>query len=119
MPLLIVGAERCSLPPGTHTIGGRGPSALDIPAIDWRPPVASITVPAPGMGPCTIRRITAAIVLRVDGELLGIGPAELRNGAIIEFEGCRLTYEADVTGSSITHSAESTSGERTRGTKLV
>ena len=119
MPLLIVGAERCSLHSGTHTIGGRGADALDIPAIDWRPPVASITVPAPGMGPCTIRRITAAIVVRVDGELLGVGPAELRNGSIIEFEGCRLTYEADVTGSSLLHSAESGSHERNRGATLV
>lgn len=104
MPLLIVGAERCSLPRGTHTIGGRGADALELPALDWRPPVASITVPAPGMGPCTIRRMTAAIVVRVDGEALGVGPAELRNGASIEFEGCRLVYEADVTGSSLVHS---------------
>jgi pSer/pThr/pTyr-binding forkhead associated (FHA) protein len=119
MPLLIVGAERCLLHPGTHTIGGRGPNALDIPAIDWRPPVASIVVPAAGMGPCTIRRITAAIVLRVDGELLGIGPLELRNGAVIEFEGCRLTYEADTTGSSLVHTAESISHERPSGGRLV
>lgn len=119
MPLLIVGAERCSLQPGTHTVGGRGPDALDIPAVDWRPPVASITVPAPGMGPSTIRRITAAIVLRLDGELLGVGPAELRNGSVIEFEGCRLTYEADTTGSSLIHTAESHSHERQRGGRLV
>ena len=115
MPLLIVGAERCSLKTGTHTIGGRGPDALDIPAIDWRPPVASITVPSPGMGPCTIQRITAAIVVRVDGELLGVHPAELRNGAVIEFEGCRLTYEADVTGSALVHSSATTQ----RSAKLV
>ena len=119
MPLLIVGAERCLLHPGTHTIGGRGPDALDIPAIDWRPPVAAITVPAPGMGPCTMRRITAAIVVRVDGELLGVGAAELRNGAIIEFEGCRLTYEADTTGSSLIHNAESSSHAQKRGGRLV
>jgi pSer/pThr/pTyr-binding forkhead associated (FHA) protein len=119
MPLLIVGAERCSLHPGTHTIGGRGVDALDIPAIDWRPPVASITVPAPGMGPCTIQRITAAIVVRVDGDLLGVRPAELRNGAVIEFEGCRLMYEADVTGSALVHSEEGSSPERPRGTRLV
>jgi pSer/pThr/pTyr-binding forkhead associated (FHA) protein len=119
MPLLIVGAERCSLQPGTHTIGGRGPDALDIPAVDWRPPVASITVPTPGMGPSTIRRITAAIVLRLDGELLGVGPAELRNGSIIEFEGCRLTFEADTTGNALVHTAESSSHERQRGGRLV
>ncbi|MCU1385909.1 MAG: putative rane protein [Acidobacteria bacterium] len=119
MPLLIVGAERCTLQVGTHTIGGRGPDALDIPAIDWRPPVASITVPAPGMGPCTIQRITAAIVLRVDGELLGVRPKELRNGASIEFEGCRLTYEADITGSSLVHRAESPSHDRQRAARLV
>ena len=120
MPLLIVGAERCALPPGTHTIGGRGADALEIPALDWRPPVASITVPAPGMGPCTIRRMTAAIVVRVDGESLGVGPAELRNGASIEFEGCRLTYEADVTGRSLVHSDPvSSRAERARASHLV
>ncbi len=120
MPLLIVGAERCTLQPGTHTIGGRGPDALDIPALEWRPAVVSIMVPAPGMGPCTIRRITAAVVVRVDGELIGVAPVELRNGVSIEFEGCRLTFEADVTGRSLLHSNPgATSGERTLPTRLV
>lgn len=120
MPLLIVGAERCTLVPGTHTIGGRGADALEIPALDWRPAVASISVSAAGMGPCTIRRITAAIVVRINGEPLGIRSAELRNGATIEFEGCRLTYEADVTGSSLVH-VEPVSGrdERARTSRLV
>ena len=120
MPLLIVGAERCSLRPGTHTIGGRGADALEIPALDWRPPVASITVPASGMGPCTIRRMTAAIVVRVDGELLGVGPVELHHGASIDFEGCRLTYEADITGSSLVHSDPVGSrAERPRASRFV
>jgi pSer/pThr/pTyr-binding forkhead associated (FHA) protein len=121
MPLLILGSDRCALRPGLHTIGGRGPDALEISALEWRPAVASITVPMPGAGPCTIRRITAAIVVRVNDEPLGIAAAELHNGATVEFEGCRLTYEADVTGSVMVHSAteDRRDSDRERGSRLV
>ncbi|MDQ2667562.1 MAG: FHA domain-containing protein [Gemmatimonadota bacterium] len=119
MPLLILGSDRCTLAPGSHTIGGRGPDALELTALEWRPAVASITVPVPGAGPCTIRRLTAAIVLRLDGELLGIASAELHNGATIEFEGIRLTYEADVTGSSMVHSAVEAGRDSDAGSRLV
>ena len=119
MPLLILGSDRCALRPGLHTIGGRGPDALEISALEWRPAVASITVPMPGAGPCTIRRITAAIVVRVDDVTLGIASAELHHGARIEFEGCRLTYEADVTGSALVHSAPEDGRDSDRGPRLV
>lgn len=106
MPLLILGSDRCILAPGTHTVGGRGADALEIAGLEWRPAVASLTVPGPGGGPCTIRRVTAAIVVRLNDEPLGIAPAELQHGATIEFEGCRLTYEADVTGSSLVNTMD-------------
>ena len=114
MPLLILGTDRCTLRPGTHTIGGRGADALGIASLEWRPAVATITVPKPGAGPCSIRRITAAIVVRLNDEPLGIASAELQHGATIDFEGCRLTYEADVTGSVLVHSAAHASADTDR-----
>jgi pSer/pThr/pTyr-binding forkhead associated (FHA) protein len=46
-------------------------------------------------GVVTLQRITAAIVVRVDDETIGVGPVELRNGARIEFGNCRLVFETD------------------------
>ncbi|MDB4882204.1 MAG: hypothetical protein JWL95_970, partial [Gemmatimonadetes bacterium] len=37
---------------------------------------------------------TASIVVRIDGETLGIAPVELHDGARIEFGDCRLIFEA-------------------------
>ncbi|MEP6729003.1 MAG: FHA domain-containing protein [bacterium] len=98
MPTLILGAERCVLHPGTHTIGGRAPDALKLPALEWQSPVATVTVPRNGRA--VIQRTTASVVVRVNDELLGIGPSELQNGAVIDFKGCRLTFETDHTGQS-------------------
>lgn len=98
MPLLILGADRCALHPGTHTLGGRGTDALPLSALDWHSPVATITVPPPGSGPVLIRRTTAAVVVRLDHEPMGIAPAELHDGAVIGFEGWQLTYATDNTG---------------------
>jgi pSer/pThr/pTyr-binding forkhead associated (FHA) protein len=100
MPLLILGADRCSLHPGTHTIGGRGADALQLAALDWHSAVATITVPTPGTGPALIRRITASVVVRLNDEPMGIAAAELHNGATIDFDGCRLIFETDNTGKS-------------------
>lgn len=47
-----------------------------------------------------IRRTTAAIVVRLDDTPLGIAPVELHDGATIDFDGCRLTYQTDDTGTS-------------------
>ena len=94
MPSLILGEERCELRPGTNTIGGRGADALPLPALEWKSAVATITVPPPGMGAALIRRTSASVVVRVNDELLGIAAAELFHGSVIEFKGCRLTFEA-------------------------
>jgi pSer/pThr/pTyr-binding forkhead associated (FHA) protein len=110
MPLLILGADRCSLHPGTHTIGGRGADALQLAALDWHSAVATITVPPPGTGPALIRRITAAVVVRLDDEPMGIASAELHNGATIDFDGCRLIYETDNTGKSAVATHDSANG---------
>lgn len=104
MPLLMSGADRCALNPGTHTVGGRGSDALMLSALEWQPAVAVITVPRFGAGPATIQRTTASVVVRLDGTPLGISPAELTHGATIEFAGCHLTFGADGTGASAIHS---------------
>jgi pSer/pThr/pTyr-binding forkhead associated (FHA) protein len=94
MPLLRSGADRCVLRPGANTLGGRGSNALPVPALAWQPAVATITVQP--QGPVLIQRTTAAVVVRVNDEPLGVGPAELHHGAHIDFAGCRLTYDAEV-----------------------
>lgn len=100
MPSFIVGEERCALRPGTNTIGGGGADALQLPALDWHSAVATITVPRAGTGHVLIQRTCASVVVRLNDELLGIAPAELSNGAIVDFKGCRLTFEADNMGPS-------------------
>lgn len=95
MPLLRSGADRCVLRPGTNTLGGRGQNALPVAALAWQPAVATITVQP--QGPVLIQRTTASVVVRVNDEPLGVGPAELRHGAHIDFSGCRLTYDAEPT----------------------
>src|SRR4030081_687297 len=97
MPSLRSGADRCTLRPGKNTLGGRGAEALPIAPLAWHPPVETITVPE--HGPVLIQRITAAVVVRLDDQPLGVAPAELRHGAHIDLVGCRLTYEADVPAS--------------------
>jgi len=94
MPLLRSGADRCTLRPGTNTLGGRGANALPVPALAWQPAVATITVQP--QGPVMIQRTTASVVVRVNDEPLGVGPFELRHGAHIDFAGCRLTYDAEL-----------------------
>ena len=96
MPILRSGADRCTLRPGKNTLGGRGAEALPVTALAWQPPVATITVPE--HGPVLIQRITAAVVVRLDDQPLGVAPAELHHGAHIDLVGCRLTFEADVPG---------------------
>ena len=115
MPLLISGADRCALEPGTHTIGGRGADALLLSALEWQPAVAVITVPRHGEGATMIRRTTASVIVRLDGTPLGIAPAELADGATIEFADCHLTFDADVTGISAIRSTGATTAEHALG----
>ncbi|MEO7456503.1 MAG: FHA domain-containing protein [Gemmatimonadaceae bacterium] len=121
MPLLISGADRCALEPGTHTIGGRGADALLLSALEWQPAVAAIIVPRPGEGPTLIRRTTASVIVRLDGNPLGIAPAELADGATIEFADCHLTFDADITGISAIRATGATTAEHAIGedAKLV
>ena len=103
MPLLNSGGERCALRTGYYTIGGSGREALPIASLEWRSPVATITVPS--SGPSTIQRLTASVVVRVNQVLLGIAPSELIDGAIIEFDGCQLTFNSGNAGEAMVTSA--------------
>lgn len=95
MPVLQSGAETCDLETGTYTIGGRGPNALPLAALEGSPEVATIVVPTSGAS--TIQRLAASIVVRLDRAAIGIAPKALPDGAEIEFNGCRLTFIADET----------------------
>lgn len=97
MPLLTSGTDQCVLHTGTWTLGGRGADALSFAPLAWQPAVATLTVPE--RGPALLRRTTAAVVVKLDGEPLGVAGAELRHGAHIEFNGCRIAYDAFGTGS--------------------
>jgi pSer/pThr/pTyr-binding forkhead associated (FHA) protein len=93
MPLLHDGAERCTLSPGSYTLGGTASDALHMTRLETCPPVATIVVPPEG--PTTIQRITAAVIVRVDRNPIGIAPKELRDGDEIQFGDCRLTFLMD------------------------
>ena len=52
-------------------------------------------------GKALLQRTTAAIMVRIDGQTIGVGPVELRHGDTIEFGECRLRFEADATTTSL------------------
>ncbi|MDB4873904.1 MAG: putative rane protein [Gemmatimonadetes bacterium] len=105
MPLLNSGAERCAVRPGTYTVGGNGPGALPMAALEWCAAVATIVVPP--SGPSTIQRLAASVVVWVDRVPLGVAPRPLHDGARIEFEGRSLTFETDRGGEAMVTSASS------------
>ncbi len=83
----------CALAHGSNVLGGRGPLALHTDTLEGRPEVATIHIEFPG--PAVIRRTTAAVVVKLDDIPLGIGPADLHDGAVIHFEDCRFVFEDD------------------------
>ncbi|HXT16542.1 MAG TPA: FHA domain-containing protein [Gemmatimonadaceae bacterium] len=111
MPLLDSGAERCAMPTGTYVVGGNGPDALPITALECCPAVATIVVPSSGES--TIQRLTASVVVRLDRVPLGVAPKELHDGAQIEFGDCCLTFKTANAGeATITAGSDlATSGE--------
>ena len=92
LPGLRIGDERCALPPGTYVLGGRGADTLALRALDRQPRAATITVSENGT--TTLQRTTASIVVRLNGDALGVAPAELHDGAVIELGECRLVFVA-------------------------
>ncbi|HEX4681923.1 MAG TPA: FHA domain-containing protein, partial [Gemmatimonadaceae bacterium] len=96
MAVIDSGAERCALPPGIYTVGGKGRDALALTSLEWCSAVATIVVEPDGAA--TVQRLTASVVVRLDRVPLGIGPKELHDGSQIEFTGVRLTFWNDGIG---------------------
>jgi pSer/pThr/pTyr-binding forkhead associated (FHA) protein len=92
-PVLRIGEERCALLPGTHGLGGRAPDAITLATLESQPRAATLTV-LPN-GTTLLQRTTASIMVRIDGETIGIAAVQLFHGCAIEFGDCRLSFETD------------------------
>ena len=97
-PSLRAGDDRCPLEPGVHALGGRAPDAIPLAALANQPRAATLTVSEDGV--VTLQRMTAAIVVRLNDETVGVAPVELRSGARIEFGSCRVVFEYDTSTSA-------------------
>jgi pSer/pThr/pTyr-binding forkhead associated (FHA) protein len=106
-PSLRAGDDRCALEPGVYGLGGRAADAIPLAALASQPRAATLTVSEDYV--VTVQRMTAAIVVRVNDETIGVGPVELRSGTRIEFGSCRLTFETDP---STTADPSTRTGER-------
>ena len=94
-PVVRMGDERCPLSPGTYGLGGRAPDAVKLTALEHHARAAVVSVSEDGKN--MLQRTTAAVMVRIDGQTIGIDPVELRPGDTIEFSECRLTFETDAT----------------------
>ena len=92
MSFLIADQERYALRPGRNTLGGRGADAVALTLLSELTPAAVITLR--GDGTALIQRISAAVIVKVDGGPLGAMPHPLNDGARIAVGPARLTYAA-------------------------
>jgi len=92
-PSLRAGDERCPLRAGVHGLGGRAADAIKLTALESQPRAATLSVAEDGT--TLLQRTTAAVMVRIDGETIGIAAIELFHGATIEFGDCRLVFETD------------------------
>jgi pSer/pThr/pTyr-binding forkhead associated (FHA) protein len=106
-PVVRAGEDRYALRPGVHGLGGRAPDAIKLGVLESQPRAALVTVTEEGR--TLLQRTTASVMVRLDGETIGIAAVELWNGATIEFGECRLTFE---TGAAIATSARRPRAER-------
>lgn len=90
MSFLIADQERCALRPGRNTLGGRGADAVTLTALVGLAPAAVITIRPDGTA--LIQRISAAVIVKVDGGPLGAMPHPLNSGARLSIGHARLTY---------------------------
>jgi len=79
--------------PGVYGLGGRAADAIPLKALANQPRAALLTVSDEGV--VTLQRLTAAIVVRVNDETIGVAPVELRGGTRIDFGSCTVTFETD------------------------
>jgi pSer/pThr/pTyr-binding forkhead associated (FHA) protein len=92
MSFLIADQERYALRPGRNILGGRGVDTVALTLLAELTPAAVITVRADGTA--LIQRISAAVIVKVDGGPLGAMPHPLHDGARIAVGPARLTYAA-------------------------
>jgi pSer/pThr/pTyr-binding forkhead associated (FHA) protein len=104
---LRAGEDRCALGPGVHGLGGRANDAIKLTALESQPRAAILTVGEDGT--TVLQRTTAAVMVRIDGETVGIAAVELHHGAAIEFGDCRVVFETDASAAT---SARRHTGER-------
>src|SRR5687767_15774427 len=76
-PSLRSGDDRCPLAPGVYGLGGRAADAIPLAALASQPRAAILTVSEECV--VTLQRMTAAIVVRINDETVGVGPVELRS----------------------------------------
>lgn len=107
-PILRAGVEQCALQVGVHGLGGRAPDAVKLSTLENQPRAAILTVLPDGT--TLLQRTTASVMVRIDGETIGIAAVQLYHGSAIEFGDCRVTFEADG-GSALSTGRDS--GERT------
>src|SRR5918992_715436 len=72
MSFLIADQERYALRPGRNTLGGRGADAVTLTSLAGLAPAAVITIRPDGTA--LIQRISAAVIVKVDGGPLGALP---------------------------------------------
>ena len=97
-PVLRAGDQQYSLAPGVHPLGGRAPDAVPLAALQSQPRAATLTVSDEGV--VILQRTTASVVVRVDGEPIGIAPIELRGGTRNEFGDCRVWFETEASAAA-------------------
>ncbi|MFN2565812.1 MAG: FHA domain-containing protein [Gemmatimonadaceae bacterium] len=95
MPVLVADSERYELRLGRNVLGGRGPDAVELTSLAALAPAAVITIRPDGTA--LIQRISAAVIVKVDGGPLGAMPHPLSHGARLALGPVRLMYGADAT----------------------
>jgi hypothetical protein len=90
MPFLIAGVERYALRLGRNVLGGQGQDAVPLMALAAFAPAAAIIVHPDRTS--TIQRLTAGVVVTIDGESLDSAQHRLSHGARLGIGPCRLMY---------------------------
>src|SRR5918992_1390907 len=90
MPVLVTDSERYVLRLGRNVLGGRGPDAVGLTALTALSAAAVITLRPDGTA--LIQRISASVIVKVDGGPLGAMPHPLNSGARLSIGHARLTY---------------------------
>ena len=90
MPFLIADTERFALRVGRNTLGGLGSDAVTLSPLTGLPPAAVVTLRPDATA--IIQRISASVIVKVDGGPLGALPHPLAHGARISVGQARLLY---------------------------